>query len=61
MAGEEGARKRLFISYGRKDAADFVARLRTDLGRWFDVWLDIDQIHPGWEWETAIVESGLRA
>jgi len=52
---------RLFLSYGRRDAADLANRLRTDLEKLgYEVWQDTRQIRAGKEWEEQIVD-GLRS
>lgn len=54
-------RPRLFLSYGRRDAAALANRLRADLEAWgFEVWQDSNQIRTGKEWEEEIRE-GLRS
>jgi WD40 repeat protein len=51
---------RLFLSYGRRDAAELADRLRADLeARGYEVWQDTRQIRSGREWELEI-EDGLR-
>ena len=55
------ARRRLFLSYGRRDAAPLANRLREDLERLnYDVWQDTRQIRAGEEWEEEICD-GLRS
>lgn len=52
---------RLFLSYGRRDAADLANRLRADLEKLgYEVWQDTRQIRAGREWEDQIVD-GLRS
>lgn len=52
---------RLFLSYGRKDAAGLADRLRTDLEKLgYQVWQDTREIRAGREWEEQIVD-GLRS
>jgi hypothetical protein len=54
-------RPRLFLSYGRRDAAALANRLRTDLeARGFEVWQDTRHIRTGREWEEEI-KDGLRS
>ena len=54
-------RPRLFLSYGRSDAAPLANRLRDDLeARGFEVWQDTHQIRTGKEWEAEI-KDGLRS
>lgn len=51
---------RLFLSYGRLDAADLANRLRVDLEKLgYEVWQDARQIRAGKAWENEIVD-GLR-
>ncbi len=53
-------RTRLFLSYGRRDAAALANRLREDLEKLgYEVWQDSRQIRAGKEWELEI-EDGLR-
>lgn len=51
----------VFVSYGHKDASEFVLRLKRDLeDRGIEpVWLDSDRIAAGQAWTTAI-ERGIR-
>ena len=52
---------RVFLSYGRRDASEFVDRLCVDLAAaGFDVWRDTREIRSGQDWQTEIVD-GLRA
>jgi TIR domain len=52
---------RLFLSYGRRDAAELANRLRADLEKLgYEVWQDTRQIRAGKEWEDQIVD-GLRS
>src|SRR5208282_3357364 len=52
---------RLFLSYGRRDAADLANRLRADLEKLgYEVWQDTREIRAGKEWEDQIVD-GLRS
>lgn len=54
-------RPRLFLSYGRRDAALLAARLCTDLeALGFEVWQDTHRIRPGQAWEDEI-KDGLRS
>ena len=56
-----GKAKRVFISYGRADALEFVRRLSADLkGRGgHDVWIDLESIEKGGMFEVRI-ERGIR-
>jgi predicted esterase len=52
---------RLFLSYGRKDAAGLADRLRMDLEKLgYEVWQDTREIHTRREGEEQIVD-GLRS
>ncbi len=52
---------RLFLSYGRRDAAGLANRLRIDLEKLgYEVWQDTREIRAGREWEEQIVD-GLRS
>ncbi|PAY17506.1 hypothetical protein CKO51_20800 [Rhodopirellula sp. SM50] len=54
-------RTRLFLSYGRHDAAALADRLTNDLTEaGFDVWRDEEQIRTGAAWEKAI-RDGLHS
>ena len=54
-------RTRLFLSYGRRDAAALANRLREDLEKLdYEVWQDSRQIRAGKDWELEI-EDGLRS
>ena len=54
-------RPRLFLSYGRRDAAELASRLRTDLEKLgYEVWQDTREIRAGKEWEEQIAD-GLRS
>ena len=54
-------RARLFLSYGRRDAAELAGRLRADLeALGYEVWQDTRQIRPGKGWEQEI-QDGLRS
>ncbi|MEP7304863.1 MAG: HEAT repeat domain-containing protein [Acidobacteriota bacterium] len=56
---QEGA-KRLFLSYGRRDASDLADRLNADLeNRGYAVWHDTREITPGTSWQHMIAD-GLR-
>jgi len=53
-------RPRVFLSYGRRDAAALAERLRADLERrGFAVWQDVREIRAGQAWEEEI-QAGLR-
>ena len=48
---------RLFLGYGRRDAADLANRLCADLEKLsYEVWQDTRQIRAGKEWEDQIVD-----
>lgn len=57
-----GATQRVFISYGRSDALEFVERLANDLRErgGHDVWIDLDGIEKGGLFEVRI-EQGIRS
>ncbi len=56
----DAPKKRIFISYGRRDASDLALRLKYDLEmNGYDVWQDTEKIRAGAEWEKQIRE-GLR-
>jgi hypothetical protein len=58
----DAAPRRVFISYGRKDAAPLAQRLLADLeARGHDVWLDTQQIGAGRSWEAQIEEAILES
>ena len=51
---------RVFLSYGRKDAYELAKRLFDELTkRNFEVWIDLEKIRGGKEWEAQIID-GLR-
>lgn len=53
-----GEARRLFLSYGRRDAADFAARLHRDLSdAGFQVFFDTQDIKGGQRWEAEIERS----
>lgn len=55
------ARTRLFLSYGRLDAADLAARLKGDLEtHGYEVWQDTSRIRAGQDWARAVAD-GLRS
>lgn len=57
----DSKKARLFLSYGRRDAADLANRLRGDLeARGYEVWQDTRRIRSGREWEQEI-QDGLRS
>lgn len=57
----EGTRKRLFLSYGRRDAKALADRLSVDLtARGFEVWQDTRQIRTGTDFMQEI-QDGLRS
>lgn len=57
----ESKKARLFLSYGRRDAADLADRVRADLEtRGYEVWQDTRQIRAGREWGQEI-QDGLRS
>ena len=48
---------RLFLSYGRRDAAGLANRQRVDLEKLgYEVWQDTREIRAGKEWEEQISE-----
>ena len=52
---------RLFLSYGRRDAAELAHRLNVDLeALGYEVWQDARDIRAGKEWEQQI-SDGLRS
>ncbi|NBV86964.1 MAG: TIR domain-containing protein, partial [Verrucomicrobia bacterium] len=54
-------RTKVFLSYGRRDAADIAERLHRDLtAAGFDVWRDTQKIATGSQWLDEI-EAGLHA
>jgi WD40 repeat protein len=54
------ASRKVFISYGRKDAEEIANKLLTDLRtKGHDVWLDKEQIHTGTSWEEQIENAIL--
>jgi hypothetical protein len=60
-AVDSATKARLFLSYGRRDAAPLAKRLREDLERErFEVWQDNRQIKAGQIWEQEI-RDGLRS
>jgi len=53
-------RRRIFISYGRRDATALAEKIRAELvGRGFDVWVDTSELRAGRSWEEQIID-GLR-
>ena len=61
MSGNTKAKTRLFLSYGRRDAAELANRLRADLEKLgYGVWQDTREIRAGKEWEEQIAD-GLRS
>ena len=54
----EPPRKRVFISYARKDAARLATELQRDLQSGHDVWLDTNRIARGCSW-TVEVEKAI--
>jgi hypothetical protein len=55
VALADASRWRLFVSYGRRDAAEFVDRLVASLdSHGFEVWRDTLRIEPGSDWHAAI-------
>jgi hypothetical protein len=58
---EPSARPAVFLSYGRRDAADLASRLAAYLeAAGYDVWQDTPRIESGRGWEVQI-EDGLRS
>ncbi|MGO9464335.1 MAG: toll/interleukin-1 receptor domain-containing protein [Isosphaeraceae bacterium] len=56
-----GLRVKLFLSYGRGDAAELADRLEQDLSLFgYEVWRDLRKIRSGKAWEEEIVD-GLRS
>ncbi|MCX8512623.1 MAG: TIR domain-containing protein, partial [Chthoniobacteraceae bacterium] len=54
-------RTKIFLSYGRRDAADIAERLHRDLtAAGFEVWRDTQEIRSGSQWQDEI-EAGLRS
>jgi len=57
----ENPKCRLFLSYGRRDAAELANRLRGDLEKLgYEIWQDRREIRAGKEWEEQIAD-GLRS
>ena len=57
----EKRKTRLFLSYGRRDAAELANRLNVDLeALGYEVWRDTREIRAGKEWEEKI-SDGLRS
>lgn len=57
----EKRKTRLFLSYGRRDAAELANRLNVDLeALGYEVWRDTREIRAGKEWEEQI-SDGLRS
>lgn len=55
---ENAKPQRLFLSYGRRDAAGLANRLRTDLEKLgYEVWQDTREIRAGKEWEEQIADG----
>jgi len=51
---------KLFLSYGRRDAAELANRLRADLeALGYEVWQDTNEIKVGQDWQ-AMIADGLR-
>ena len=50
-------RKRVFISYARKDAASLATELQQDLQPEYDVWLDTKRIEAGASWTVEIEKA----
>lgn len=49
---------RIFISYGRLDASEFVDRLERDLRRaGFEVWRDKSELRYGAAWDAQIADA----
>ena len=61
LPNQQNQRTRLFLSYGRLDAAELANRLRIDLEQLgYEVWQDTREIRAGKEWEEQIAD-GLRS
>lgn len=61
MSNEAKQNPRLFLSYGRRDAAKLADRLRADLeAAGYEVWQDSREIRSGREWEQEI-RDGLNS
>ena len=61
MSESTKSKSRLFLSYGRRDAAALANLLRTDLENLgYEVWQDTREIRAGKEWEDQIAD-GLRS
>lgn len=53
----ERQKTKLFLSYGRRDAAELANRLRGDLEKLgYEVWQDTREIRAGREWEEQIAD-----
>jgi WD40 repeat protein len=51
-------KRRVFLSYGRRDAKPLADRLALDLARHgFEVWQDVHQIRSGSDWQERIVDA----
>lgn len=62
MREEKRKSKKIFISYGRKDAQDLAFKLEKDLNKQgYNVWLDKTQMEPGQSWEYQIEDAILNA
>lgn len=49
---------RIFLSYGHDEYAIFTEQLKVDLQRrGYKVWLDLDRLKPGGDWENYIAEG----
>jgi WD40 repeat protein len=60
-AGNPAAKARLFLSYGRRDAAELAERMEADLAALgYEVWRDTRQIRAGRAWDQEI-QDGLRS
>ena len=55
---KQDKQERLFLSYGRRDAAELANRLRADLEKLgYEVWQDTREIRAGKEWEIQIADG----
>ena len=51
------ARTRIFISYAHADSAELAYKLRTDLSRQYDVWLDETGLRSGSNWSKELDDA----
>ena len=58
VSGTGASKPVVFVSYGRRDAAEFVDRLVVELARHgFDVWRDTARIYAGSRWDDALADA----